>query len=225
MELLRRRDRGAGCAVLILMLAGCRGETPSAPSTLVDGTPARPSPVVLEGVDDPSVATLVRVTPVDSDAAGSTASCIAAIGVPAGGTIVERIGVSGRSVTYLDSGRRTAHACDASTGSPRRTTWCAHAFGRLESGRLRDPRLSLSCRSDSGRPVGFAWIQPDAATAYVVVRHSGYAEVYSTTGDAPVRVTTADADLTSSRATLAISEHAKDGRRLHSRDLEAHVAG
>ena len=224
MELLRRRGRGAGCAVLILMLAGCRGEAP-APSTLVDGSPARPPPVVLEGVDGPSVATLVRVTPVDSTVGSTPASCIAAIGKSAGGTVVERVGVSGRSVTYIGRGLRTAHACDASTGSPRRTTWCAHAFGRLESGRLRDPRLSLSCRSDSGSPVGFAWIQPDAATAYVVVRHSGYAEVYPTTGDAPVRVTTADADLTSSRATLAISEHAKDGRRLYSRDLEAHVAG
>jgi hypothetical protein len=219
---------GAGCAVLILaLIVGCQSEPQSAtPTTLADGSQARPHPVVLEGVEDPSVATHVRVTPLDTAATGSTAAaCIAAIGTPRGSAVVERVGVSGRSVTYVGHGRRTAHACDASAGGGRRTTWCGHAFGRFESGRLRDPRLTLSCRSTEGDPVGFAWIQPDAATRFVVVRHSGYAEVYTAAGDAPVRVTTQDADLTTSRATFAISEHARDGRRLRTHDLETQVAG
>ena len=121
-------------------------------------------------------------------------------------------------------GRRTAHACDAVGGRGIRQAWCGHAFGRVETGRLRDPRLSLKCRAVDGEPVGFAWIQPDSAATYVVVRQPGYAEVYAVPG-APMRVTTADADLASSRATFAISEHARDGSRIRSYELEAHVAG
>jgi hypothetical protein len=76
-----------------------------------------------------------------------------------------------------------------------------------------------------GDPVGFAWIEPGAGAAYIVVRQSGYAEVYAVAGDVPVRVTTADADLMSSRASFSISEHDGDGRRLRMYELEAQVAG
>lgn len=218
---------GRACGVLLALLSGCTGETPPTPTTLMDGSPARPPAVALEDVDVPSVATVVRVTPggsprVDSNAA----SCIASIGSQAEGAIVERVGVDGLSVTFLGSGRRTAHACDAASGrSGTREAWCGHAFGRVEPGRPRDPRLSLSCRSADGDPVAFAWIQPDSATTHVVVRRSGYAEVYAVAAGAPVRVTTADADLASSRATFAISEHARDGSRIRSYELEAQVAG
>jgi hypothetical protein len=227
-ELLTRRRPGSGCAVLILALVGgCRAETPSAPSKLIDGSPAAPPAVVLEGVDEPSLATVVRVTPGDAAVPGSrAASCIAATGVRSGGAVVERVGVTGRTITFLGAGRRTAHACDASSvPGPSDSRWCGHAFDQLEYGRLRDPRLSLTCRFADGYPVGFAWIQPSAAATYIAVRHSGYAEVYTAAADAPLRVTTADVDLMSSRATFSISEHAENGRRVRSYELEAQVAG
>ena len=75
------------------------------------------------------------------------------------------------------------------------------------------------------RHVGFAWVQPSDAAAYVVVQQPGHAEVYAASGTTPVRVTTTDVDLASSHATFAISEHARDGSRLRSYDLEAQVAG
>ena len=73
--------------------------------------------------------------------------------------------------------------------------------------------------------MGFAWIQPRAGTTYIVVRGSGYAEVYAAAGDVPVRVTTGEVDVESSSATFSLSEHAKSGRRLRSYELEAQVAG
>ena len=211
----------------LALVGGCRAETPSTPSKLIDGSPARRPTVVLEGVDGPSVPTVARTTAANAAASRpNAASCVAATGAPAGGPIVERVGVNGRSITFLGPGRRTAHACDAtSAGRPKNTAWCGHAFGQVYSRRLRDPRLSLTCRSDNGDPVGFAWIQRAAATAYVVVRQSDYAEVYAVADGAPVRVTTSDVDLMSSSAAFSISEHAEDGSRVRSYELEAQVAG
>ena len=95
----------------------------------------------------------------------------------------------------------------------------------LSGARVRDPRLTITCRDADDRHVGFAWVQPSDAAAYVVVQQPGHAEVYAASGTTPVRVTTTDVDLASSHATFAISEHTRDGSRLRSYDLEAQVAG
>jgi hypothetical protein len=180
--------------------------------------------VPLEDVDSPTVATLVRVTSADT-ASETAASCIAATG-HAAGAVVERIGVSGRSITFLGPGKRTAHACDsAASRRSHGQQWCGHAFDRVDLARLHDPRLSLTCRAADGNPVGFAWIEPLRDTTYVVVQQAGYAEVYAVAGDIPVRVTTAETEVESSRAAFSISEHAADGRRLRSYELDAQVAG
>lgn len=140
--------------------------------------------------------------------------------------VVERTGVSGVSVTFFDPGHRGVHSCDATDVSHSRAErWCAHAFGRLSGVRLRDPRLTITCRDPDGEPVGFAWVQPGGSAAYVVVQQPGYAEIYAASGTTPVRVTTTDVDVASSHATLAVSEHTRSGRRLRSYDLEAQVAG
>jgi hypothetical protein len=180
--------------------------------------------VVLEDVDDRSVATVVRVASADAASGSSARSCFAAIG-QAAGAVIERVGVSGRSITFVGPGQRTAHACDSSTAGSNGDPWCGHAFDRFESGRLRDPRLSLTCRATNGDPVGFAWIEPGAETTYVVVRQPGYAEVYASAGNAPVRVTTAEPDVALSHAAFWISEHGEDGRRLRSYALETQAAG
>ena len=228
--LVRRPGRmSLGLAVLLMAVCApsCSDDAPSAPTRLVDGFPASPPPVVLEGVDEPSVATRVRTRRGDAVPAGSrSASCISSIGGPADGTVVERVGVSGVSVTFLGPGGRNAHGCDASVAEPdAHGTWCGQAFGRLEAGRLRDPRLSLSCSDANGNKLGFAWVQPAIDAKYVVVRQPGYAEVYAVASGAPVRVTTTDVDITTATAALSISEHAGDGHRLRAYTMEAQVAG
>ena len=151
-------------------------------------------------------------------------SCVS--GARPSGPVVERTSVSGVSITFYDPGRRGVHACDATDVSRSRAgRWCAHAFGRVSGARVRDPRLTITCRDADDRHVGFAWVQPSDAAVYVVVQEPGHAEVYAGSGATPVRVTTTDVDLASSHATFVISEHTRDGSRLRSYDLEAQVAG
>jgi hypothetical protein len=200
---------------------GCSGGTDPVPTTLVDGSPARSSPVVLEGVDEPTVLTKVRRTTAGRERPGSrAASCLVALGHGSEASVVERIGASGASVTLLAASSGVVRGCDAVESA-----WCGRAFGRIDAGRLRDPRLSLTCRDTSGATVAFAWIQPVPAATYVVVDGPGYAEVYPVADGVPVRVTTLEASLVTSDATLGVGEHTKDGRRLRAYELAAHVAG
>lgn len=217
--------RGLCVGAALALVVGCTGDATPAPSTLIDGTPARSPPDVLESVEGPRVATRVRVVAAGSrDVRSLRASCVS--GALPGGPVVERTGVAGVSVTFVDPGRGAVRACDATdVRRSRPERWCGQAFGLLSGARLRDPRLTITCRDASGDLVGFAWVQPSDAAAYVVVQEPGYAEIYAAAGTMPVRVTTTDVDLTSSQATFAISEHAKDGRRLRSYDLVTQVAG
>lgn len=139
------------------------------------------------------------------------------------GLVVERIDVRGASVTYVGRGGRAAHACETSTSEPE-ARWCSRALGKLEGGRLRDPRLSLTCAAGD-ESIAFAWIEPDRAAAYVTVAHSGYHEVYPVAGDVPVRVSGDDVDLAASTAAFSVSEHSRGGRRLRGYTLEAAVSG
>ncbi len=203
------------------VIAGCSLNTPSTPTELIDGTPTRAPPVQLEGVDEAVILVATRVGNVDAvEPKSRAASCVASTRRNATGDVVERVGVSGSSVTFSGPRRRTTHACDAVDGS-----WCGHAFAARPDERLRDPRLSVTCHTNRGDPLGFAWVQPTAAAKYVVVHASGYAEAYAVVDSTPVRVTTEDVDVDMSRATFVVSEHAKDGRRLRAYELAAQVAG
>ncbi len=57
------------------------------------------------------------------------------------------------------------------------------------------------------------------------MRGRAYAEAYLVAGGLPVRVVTADVDPGRSTATLDVSEHASDGRRLRAFRVETEVAG
>jgi hypothetical protein len=211
----------------VMCLAGCLHDGPSPPPTLLsDGSPARPPRVAPAGVDGTTVATRVRAVRSNAIEAGSAAArCLGSWG-RAEGLVVERTDVRGTSVTYLGPGRRAAYACErAGAGSTTVELWCGHAFGKLEEGRLRDPRLDLSCRSEDGAPLAFAWVQPGRGAAYVVVAHRSYNELYRVVDGVPVRIAGDDVDIASSRATFAVSEHAADGRRLRDYELEAAVSG
>lgn len=144
------------------------------------------------------------------------------------GVVVERIDADGLTVTFRGAKGEPLYGCDSddpSGGGTNGERWCGHAFGLLAAGRLRDPRLSLGCRGADGRPVGFAWVQPSADAAYVVVSRDGYRAVYPVAGGLPVRVGTEEVDIESSSATFDVTEHARDGRRLRVYELEAAVSG
>ena len=213
--------RGASLLLVAAAMIGCSDDTQQVPRTLVDGSSARPPPVELEGVDDRTVLTRARIVDeVSVDRESTLAGCGSASGV-----VVERVGARGRSVTIRGTEPGDLLACDAVAASATERAWCGHAYARLRSGMLRDPRLSVTCRDGNDEPVGFAWVQPRPAVAYVVVAGDGYHEVYPVDGDVPVRVTTGNVDLATASAGFSVSEHGQDGRRLRSYELEARVSG
>ena len=212
---------------LMCLATGCLHDgSPPPPTMLSDGSPARPSRVALAGVEGPTVTTRVRVVRSNAvEAGGAAARCLGS-SRRSEALIVERTDVRGRSVTFFGPGRRTAYACEqAGDGSTSAEAWCGRVLGRVERGRLRDPRLDLVCRDEHGEPLAFAWVQPRPAAAYVAVAHRGYSEVYPVVGGVPVRISGEDVDISSSRATFAVSEYAANGRRLRDYELETAVSG
>jgi hypothetical protein len=213
--------------LLAMAATGCTRDTPPPPTELADGSPARPPPVALGGVDGPVVATKARVVRLHEAGLKAAAACIGHADALED-VAVERVDVYGTTVTSPGAEGRSLHGCDsgaASTTDAHGERWCGRAFGLLTGGRLRDPRLSLGCRDAEGDPVGFAWVQPATEAAYVIVSHADHSAMYPVAGGLPVRVGTDDVDVESSSATFDVSEHARDGRRLRRYELEAVVAG
>jgi hypothetical protein len=215
---------------LLAVAASCSIGDDGAPTELVDGSPARAVPVELEGVEEPTVLTRARVVRVDALERGSpAAACLRGRGRGArpSGLAVERVGVSSASVTLREESGRALIGCDDSPGSREAgRRWCGGAYGRLTADRLRDPRLSILCTTDEGQPIGSAWLQPRPRTRYVAVEQRGFVEVYETSGELPVRVsTTTEVDLERSSADFAISEHDASGVLLRRYELHAVVAG
>ena len=209
----------------LLLLAGCDTDG-GRPSTLMDGSPTRGPEVDLEGVSSPAVATKLQralTTP-----RSATASCIRAHGAQSRphGASVERVGVESSTVTYVsDSG---LHGCDNSRGRREgHRRWCGTSFGVLRRGRLDDPRLDVAgCTTDSGAPMGFAWITAGPRARYVAVAQDGYAEIYEPAGGIPIRVATATGiEIDGSQATFRLSEHDAHGRLLRRYELDAVPAG
>jgi hypothetical protein len=217
-------------ATLVAMGAACAGDE-KPPARLIDGTPAeRPSAVTLEGIAKDQIATTVNVGDARRVApATRAAQCLRrARDHAAVGLMVARVGVNGESVTFRSSSRQSLIACDrAAAVSEGRDVWCGIAVGRLERGRLPDPRLDLAgCRTAAAGPVAFAWVEPGRATRYVTVGQPGFTEVYRVASGLPVRVTTtSDIDQEGSRASFRITEHDGDGSLVRAYTLDARVAG
>jgi hypothetical protein len=212
------------CAVAA---TACRHD-PGAPERLVDGSPAPAAPVELATIGDRAVVGKVEVVAVGPLADGSAAaSCLGELGADARARpVVTRMGVDGESVSFRAASGRELHACDGTDPRDLDHRWCGSAYGRLEAGRLTDPRLDLACTTASGVPVAFAWVEPVPDAQFVAVRHRGFVEVYEAAAGLPVRVTTTtDVDLEESSATFEISEHDARGALLRSYRLTARVAG
>jgi hypothetical protein len=199
---------------------GCGGSGP--PAQLIDGTTAQPPAVALE-TSRPQIATEVHVVDSTSARRGRIARCLAgASEPPATGTIVERTGVNGSTVTFRTASGHDVIACDGTFGR----SWCGGAIGRLHAGHLLDPRLDLAgCSTADGDPLAFAWIKPGSRTRFVAIGQSGYGEVYEVAGRLPVRGPTTDIDSETSSARFEVSEHDAAGRRLRSYTVAARVAG
>ena len=212
-----------------LAATACRDDAPRVPTRLANGSPARASPISLETVDGATVATEVdsfRLGRVAHESA--LARCLERFTTDAPiADVVVRTGVAGESVTVGTTSGRALYACDGRSVRGARTGWCGTAYGRLERGRLRDPRLDLTeCSDGAGRPVAFAWIEPRRNTRFVALRQPGYVEVYPVTRGLPVRIATATGiDVESSHASFELSEHDARGRLLRAYDLETGVAG
>jgi len=211
---LRRRDLFRRLAVTVVLVcatvcSACDGDD-SAPDRLADGSPAVLSKVSFEGVDVPVVATELR-TP----RGPASTPCAERSGA------IDRTAVAGTSRTAISPDGRSLRACDWTAHSG----WCGVAYAQLRQTRPLDPRLTITCHDDDGEPLGFLWISPGSGTSYIVVTGPGYAEAYRVVRDLPVRVTTTQVDLETSSAVVKTSEHARDGRLLRSRRVEAHVSG
>jgi hypothetical protein len=210
-----------------LALVGCRDEV-SPPERLVDGSPATAPAVVLQGIESPQIVTRLRV--LGSRRARrdpAAASCARTLGGAfSRSPVVGRVGVDGSSLTLVGASGRALLACDSTSTAPsREANVCGHSYGRLENGRLSDPRLDLLCPDRAGDTVAFAWVEPMRRTRFVAVRHSGYAEVFRVAARLPVRVTSRDVDLDHSTATFDVSEHDGGGRSLRHYTLQPSVSG
>lgn len=215
-------------ALAVVALAGCFGGGDDEAMTLLDGSQAG-EPVELEGVEEDTVVTSGVVVPAMSlERDAEAESCLAehfSTSDP-GSDAVVRVGVSTESVTVLEAGGQAVLGCSNSPGPREKGRWCGSSFGQLRSGRLTDPRLSISCRARDGGAIGFAWIQPGEGTRYVAVEQPDYTEVYEVAGQLPIRIATVNGvDAETSSATFEISEHDAEGRRLREQTLEAFVAG
>jgi hypothetical protein len=208
-------------AGMALIAAGCHGGD-GRPSRLLDGRPAaRFDPV------DAGVITSGRVLGVDGRANGCLAAADRA-DVAADAPAVERIGVDSQSLTFANRDGSVVYACDGGIdpAGERGPPWCHTVLGRLENGRLLDPRLDVICRDRRGAPLGYVFVDPVPGARWIGVRQDGYIELYEVLAALPVRVaTTRGVDLEGDRATLAVSQYDAEGRELIRGELEAAVAG
>jgi hypothetical protein len=215
-----------GLLLAAAALAGCGGD--SSPTQLVDGSEAAELPVELDGLDDAVLTRSAVKDDLDFEEDVLRACGILFDSGPR--AVVERTGVRGSSLT-MRSGW-LLYGCDEilepqtaqDPDRPYGGIWCSAARGRLDEGKLNDPRLSL-CQNTSGDLTAFVWVEPDSNAKWVVVSDNGQQEVYEVTTGLPVRVTTTENIDPAGRASFDIEEYAADGTKLKDYVLEAAVAG
>jgi hypothetical protein len=149
-------------------------------------------------------------------------------GVSIDAKVVERVGVFGESLTFINRSGTGVYACDGGVDSAgeRRLPWCGEVFGALADGRVLDPRLDIICRERNGAPLAYAFVEPVAGAHWIGVDQGRYTEIYEVLAGLPVRVATARrVHLGEARATFEVTQFDLHGRELVKGDLEAAVAG
>jgi hypothetical protein len=203
------------------LLAGCDSRDRGRPQRLLDGEPAQQFAPV-----ENSVVTIGRVLE-GTTLGGRFASC-KPDDVPTDAIVVERIGVTGESLTFVSADGRTLYSCDGGSDAAheRKPPWCGGSAGRLASGKLLDPRLDILCRDRDGKPVAYAWLEPGGGARWIGVDQGSYIELYEVLGDLPVRISSARGiDLQDSHATFAVTQYDETGNALLTGNLEARVTG
>ena len=187
-------------------------------------------PAELDGLDDAVLTRTSVIQPGQIDKGLFTACGHPPI--PGDTIIVERTGVQGSSWTFVGQGS-ALYACDKiqdainveDPDEPGGGIWCSGAVGRLDAGKLNDPRLSL-CTNTDDEVTAFAWIEPEQNAKWVAASDAGNREVYEVAESLPVRVTSTDGTASgSTRASFPIEEYGADGTMLREYTLEAQVAG
>jgi len=185
-------SRGARTASLYGLAAALLASTlvsaSDAQPRLVDGSSPPQVPRVLRAYGKTLRMTRVRVTTVHTMPA-SLAGCPEARRAGGGNPVVERVGFSGRSVTFLVD-RTLIAGCDRNPKA--RATygpWCGTSGWRFRDGRVSDARLDV-CYGN-GKPVAaFGWVNSLRRAKWVVVDQPRYREVYPVAPGVPVRVST-----------------------------------
>jgi hypothetical protein len=212
--------------VVLMALAGCGGG--DSPPQLADGSTAASVPAELAELED-AVLTRTEVKN-ESDLDRDEYEACPVPRDSGDRTVVERTGVHGSSLT-IESGY-LLFGCDeipdpdtvVDPDRPYDGIWCGSGTGRLDDGKLNDPRLSL-CQNTDGEIRAFVWVEPQAGTKWVVVSDAGKREIYEVAEGLPVRVMTTKNIDPVGRASFAIEEYAADGAKLREYVLDAQVAG
>jgi hypothetical protein len=208
-----------------LALAGCAASSKVAPPRLLDGSRPAPPPAALGRLQGPLALGRVRAVPARAADQPRLTSCLRRFPpldrLPPGSVVVERLGVSGASLTFRDPHEPVLDACDSTAAGPR---FCGGAAGLLRRGHLLDPRLELICNGHPGRP-GFAWVEPAPGARWIAVEERAYTELYQVAGHLPVRVTTSEVEPLTSSAVFRVRQYAADGSQVARTTLEARVAG
>jgi len=205
-------------AVTVAAVAGC-GHGGDRPARLLDGRPAAEFAPV-----PGSVVATARV--LQLSALADCLSISERATVPADTPVVERVGVSGRSLTFAS--RTRVFACDGGIdpAGERPAPWCGAVFGELEDGRPADPRLDVLCVDRAYEPLAYAFVDPVPGARWIGVRQDGYVELYEVLGGLPVRIaTTCGIDLENDHAAFSVTQYDAEGRELLRGELEAAVAG
>jgi hypothetical protein len=177
------------------------------------------------GAIDGSVMTIGHSLPPADDHAASCAKGFAKVD-RSPQPIVERIGIEGRSVTFVEGSR--VFACDAAAGAREGSPdSCGGAAGRREGGVLTDPRLDVAnCIDADSHTVAFVWIEPAEDAGYLGVERDEWVEIYPTRAGLPVRVATTEGiGDDNSSLSLTVTQYAADGRELGEEGVRAQVAG
>lgn len=219
----RRGTRHASLCVLILVLVPGLALAFHAPSRLIDGSLPPKVPKVLQGQVGSLRMTRVRVGLV-SRMRAAMPGCPEAREARPGEPAVERIGFTGRSVTFRVD-RSTIAGCDR---DPRAESpwgpWCGIAAWKFEHGRVSDARLAICYRKRGIPHSAFAWINTLARARWVVVDQPGYREVYAVAGNLPVRIATVSGIGQRGVTTFRVAQYDAKGVLLVRKEVVAAVA-
>jgi hypothetical protein len=227
LDRLRRVSKSGACALgaalLVAVLAGCAGH--GRPKRLLYGEPAAEFRPIAGSVM--SQGRVLR----RSTLGRRLESCLLPsdrAAIPADAVVVERIGVSGESLTFANGRHTGVYACDGGIdpAGERPLPWCGASFGRLVDGRLLDPRLDVLCQDRKGDSLGYAFVEPVAGARWIGVDQGSYTEIYEVLAELPVRVSSArNIRAEEAKAEFDVTQYDVHGQALVKGKLEAAVAG